>query len=353
MYSGETVITELLKKQPSVVLGSYGETLTLVSSKYLAEAKVPGITISSSNPLITANNEYFFRATYAEESQGTALADFAVNELERTKAVIIKVLDDDTLSAEITAFTEEYDLITPDMDGVLTSLSINSQDTDYTYYYDRVKNSGANCCFVALQPEAAKTFIEGAVDYGLRYVLFLGTRLWDCDSMKDFAEYNPSISIAFCSTDTKATGELATEFTEAYKAKYGENSEPTGLAASGFDAYLMAIEAIKKAYDSVYWQEIPSGNIIRDKLLEIKGFDGASGIISFDGSNEATTTVSIHSYHGSALEQYVEEAEELLNAITEKEEQEKLEGEKTENTEEGTAVDGVKVDSNSVNTAKN
>ena len=79
MYVGDTVIQEMISaSQPTLVLGSYGETLTLVASKYTKKAGIPAITISSTNPLITANNNYYFSATYTETMQGDALANFAV-----------------------------------------------------------------------------------------------------------------------------------------------------------------------------------------------------------------------------------------------------------------------------------
>ena len=64
MYDGETAIQELLSGSPSVVLGSYGETLTLVASDYIKATNTPAITISSTNPLITVNNPYYFSAAY-------------------------------------------------------------------------------------------------------------------------------------------------------------------------------------------------------------------------------------------------------------------------------------------------
>ena len=77
MYDGETAIQELLSGSPSVVLGSYGETLTLAASDYIKATNTPAITISSTNPLITVNNPYYFSAAYTETRQGDAFAEFA------------------------------------------------------------------------------------------------------------------------------------------------------------------------------------------------------------------------------------------------------------------------------------
>ena len=90
IYDADTAIQELLTNSPSVVLGSYGETLTLVASDYIKGANTPAITISSTNPLITANNDYYFSATYSETKQGDALADFAYTSQKRNVAPLRK-----------------------------------------------------------------------------------------------------------------------------------------------------------------------------------------------------------------------------------------------------------------------
>lgn len=95
IYTGETVIQELISaNSPSVILGSYGETLTLIAGKYAKASNIPAITISSTNPLITTNNDYYFSATYSETRQGDALADFAYTSQKKIVAAAVKNEDD-------------------------------------------------------------------------------------------------------------------------------------------------------------------------------------------------------------------------------------------------------------------
>ena len=66
MYAAETAIEELMAQNPSVILGSYGDTVTLVAGDAVKANNVPAISISSTNPLITVNNPYYFCATFAD-----------------------------------------------------------------------------------------------------------------------------------------------------------------------------------------------------------------------------------------------------------------------------------------------
>ena len=76
MNAAETAIQELVAQKPSVILGSYGETVTLVAGDAVKANNIPAISITSTNPLITINNDYYFCATFSETKQGDALADF-------------------------------------------------------------------------------------------------------------------------------------------------------------------------------------------------------------------------------------------------------------------------------------
>ena len=72
IYVAETAVADLIDKKPAVVLGSYGDAVSLVASRRLGEAKIPAITVPATNPLITANNEYYFRVSFTDASQGSA-----------------------------------------------------------------------------------------------------------------------------------------------------------------------------------------------------------------------------------------------------------------------------------------
>ena len=105
MDVAETVIQELVAQKPSVILGSYGETVTLVAGDAVKANNIPSISITSTNPLITVNNEYYFCATFAETRQGDAIADFVYTNQGKDKVATVKVTGDDTATATVKRFT--------------------------------------------------------------------------------------------------------------------------------------------------------------------------------------------------------------------------------------------------------
>ena len=60
------------------VLGSYSSGLTLAGSDVLAEAQIPALTATSTNPTVTLLSDWYARICFIDPFQGTMLARFAV-----------------------------------------------------------------------------------------------------------------------------------------------------------------------------------------------------------------------------------------------------------------------------------
>lgn len=322
MYVGDTVIQEMISaSQPTLVLGSYGETLTLVASKYTKKAGIPAITISSTNPLITANNNYYFSATYTETMQGDALANFAVN-MKKDSAATVKVENDDTTAATIKRFTNRMKKLTENNQSVVGNFTLSTQNTDYTDVIEQIRDSGARTVFLSVSAKTAKEFLTQATDNNLTHVLFLGTREWNDEDFLKFVRENGKLNVAYPTEQSQnAETALSKTFLAAYKEKYGEDAEPSERTAVAFDAYMVAITAIENAMNTVNetdaqtlqesaateaegkaavqeWKKaraegIPTGRQIKEALNKIEGFQGASGVINYDGNNEATKSITI------------------------------------------------------------
>lgn len=333
MYDAETAIQDLASKQPNVILGSYGEVLTLIASDYVSANSIPAITISSTNPLITENNPYFFTASYAEERAGEALADYAVRN-GRELAAVVKIQKDDTTSATIKRFKNRMIKLTGNKEAVLGTYLITQEATDYTEAINLLKESGATATLLALPAEIAENFMTQAKALGIDNMIYLGRRSWNTDSIKKMA-VEGKIDIAFPSDQSETVEtEMSGIFMKAYHEKYGEEAVPSSYEALGFDAYLIAIEGIAIAHDTglnmteeeamelagsdaegkamieelqkTRESGIPSGKLIKNAITNLGRFNGATGTFHFDGENEATKTVSVLSYRmGQEMPAYV------------------------------------------------
>ena len=339
MYEAEAAIQELISSSsPSMILGSYGETLSLIAGKYIEAANIPSITISSTNPLITANNSYYFSATYSEARQGDALADFAYLSQNKDMVATVKLENDDTATATIKRFTNRMKKLTENNRCVVGSFTLSTTSADYTETIEKIRESGATAVFLAVPPTVAKDFLTQAQEQKLPYMLFLGTRAWGDKDFLEFVKANKQLHIGYPAEQaTNNETAMSQKFMEAFRTKYGEDAELSQRTVVAFDAYLLAVTAMDRAMQTVRdtdpdtiaqnsatdaearakkeaWQAaretgIPSGTQIKDALNGIDNFEGASGVINYKGKNEATKSVSIsHIANGTELPAYVSES---------------------------------------------
>ena len=339
MYEAEAAIQELISSNsPSMILGSYGETLSLIAGKYIEAANIPSITISSTNPLITANNPYYFSATYSEARQGDALADFAYLSQNKDMVATVKLENDDTATATIKRFTNRMKKLTENNRCVVGSFTLSTTSADYTETIEKIRESGATAVFLAVPPTVAKEFLTQAQEQKLPYMLFLGTRAWGDKDFLEFVKANKQLHIVYPAEQaTNNETAMSQKFMEAFRTKYGEDAELSQRTVVAFDAYLLAVTAMDRAMQTVRdtdpdtiaqnsatdaearakkeaWQVaretgIPSGTQIKDALNGIDNFEGASGVINYKGKNEATKSVSIsHIANGTELPAYVSES---------------------------------------------
>mgnify|MGYP002578989785 FL=1 len=339
MYEAEAAIQELISSSsPSMILGSYGETLSLIAGKYIEAANIPSITISSTNPLITANNPYYFSATYSEARQGDALADFAYLSQNKDMVATVKLENDDTATATIKRFTNRMKKLTENNRCVVGSFTLSTTSADYTETIEKIRESGATAVFLAVPPTVAKDFLTQAQEQKLPYMLFLGIRSWGDKDFLEFVKANKQLHIGYPAEQaTNNETAMSQKFMEAFRTKYGEDAELSQRTVVAFDAYLLAVTAMDRAMQTVRdtdpdtiaqnsatdaearakkeaWQVaretgIPSGTQIKDALNGIDNFEGASGVINYKGKNEATKSVSIsHIANGTELPAYVSES---------------------------------------------
>ena len=228
IYDAKSALQELMSQNPSFVFGSYSDTLTLVASDYVVAPNTPVMTITSINPLITANNDFYFTASFSMAKQGVALADYAVNGLNRTTFATVKSMRDDSSRAFVRRFRNKVTELMGSEDVFKANLSVDTDTEDYKTYIDQLKSGNVEAVLLAIPPAAAQVFMSQAKEMEY-FPQFIGSREWDTEEFEKFIMSNPELSISYPSVqaaDTTGTYQL---FIDAYYNKYGENAaEPSG-----------------------------------------------------------------------------------------------------------------------------
>ena len=304
IYAAETAIKELLLKEPTVILGSSGSVYSLVAGDYINEAKVPAIAITNTNPLVTKNNEYYFRVCYVDSNQGDLLARYVLEQKQETVAGVLKPKEYDAAMAMTTAFTDRLKAETGNEDAVTVYEEYTPGSDDFSKQLNAIKESGVKSVLLPGEITDSAKIIKQADQMGLD-VVFLGDTKWADEEFNSLtggiATEDNTAFINFYSAEETVNKEAET-FLKAYKEKYGSGSEPEDAVALGYDAYVIALDAIDKADDDA------TGEEVKDVLKGQNKFQGASGMITFNSMGDPIKTAYISTWkNGKVISLYTME----------------------------------------------
>jgi len=275
---------QLVAAGSSLILGSYGSAVCIAASDVFADAGIPAIGITCTNPAVTLDNDHYFRICFLDPFQGTVLANFAKNKFGAEKAYVLAKLGDDYAVGLANyfkaAFGEENCMYETFPEG----------NSDYAAYVDNAITYGADVFFSPVSTEAAALIIDQAVTKNIGIPLLAGDT-WDSNVILNAAE-GKDVEI-FVTTFYQEGA--APEFDSGFRAFI--NSSPANLAmnggddkiaavsAMGFDGYFVALEALRVAGTT-------DSSVILDILWDVT-WTGASGPIAFDSVGDALRSTAI------------------------------------------------------------
>lgn len=274
-----SVAARLIEKDKvKVIIGTYGSSLAMAAGNIVKENKIPAVGTSCTNPQVTANNDYYFRACFIDPFQGTVMANYAYKNGARKVAIIQEVSNDYAVGLA-KFFKEAFVKLTGSPDSVIEVANYQTGDKDFSAILTNIKAKNPDAIFAPGNFTESALLIKQARQLGLT-VPFLGGDTWETQEFIDVGGKDvegASLSTAF--DREKATTAEAKKFLDAYVKEY--KGEPSALTALAYDAYLIAIDGIKRAgtaTDSVK---------IRDAIAQTKDLETVTGKTTLDKNGDA------------------------------------------------------------------
>ena len=284
----------LVDKGVVAVLGSYSSGLTLAGSDVFAEAQIPALTATSTNPTVTLLSDWYARICFIDPFQGTMLARFAVENGYKNIA-IIQEIESEYAVGLVNYFEQEL----ANYDGFTVTSKGNfvNTDQDFTTLLTEALSKNPDVIFtcVGYAPSAA-LIIKQARELGYEGPIFGGDTL-DAPELYQIAgeKVDGVIFTTFYDAAQPAT-ELTTQFLEAYEAKYGKT--PAATTVMAFDCYLTMRNAIETAGST-------DPEAIREALFATSGFVGAAGTITLDENHDAIRPVVFKRVNGDGTSEFL------------------------------------------------
>lgn len=262
----------------SVVLGSYGSSVCIAASDTFKNAGIPAIGITCTNPQVTEGNTHYFRICFLDPFQGTVLANYASENFQAKTAYCLAQLGDDYSVGLCNYFQKAFEAL----GGTVVYETFPEGNSDFTSYVTNAKNANADVFFAPVSTTSAALIIDQASSQGMTTPLMAGDT-WDSNVILNAAK-GKDVKI-FVTTFYQEGG--APEFDAGFKAwletdatalsNNGGDTTIAAVSAMGYDAYFVALEALKAAgtTDPV---------AVNEALWKVT-YTGVSGAIAFDDVN--------------------------------------------------------------------
>lgn len=304
IFKGKLAAQKLVNNEVDLVLGSYGNVMSMTGGKYFSEAGIPAIAITCSNPLVTKGNPYYFRVGTVDAYQSPVIASFVFSELKAKNIAIVKIVKDDFGTALAQGFSEKLEEL--DESIKIINLEIREDMANMDIQLEKLKESKADLVYMPIGPDRSLAIMEGAKDINYS-PQFVGTSLWRDDCMiEDGGRLVEGIIFTDYLDGASSINEKAEEFLANYKKYYGDETPSYG-AALGYDAYMIAISMLEAQAQSE--EEVS----LQGLLAQLFGYEGVTGSISFNEDGDPIKPMRISTIeNGEFIEKTIAEPDEDL-----------------------------------------
>ncbi|MDR1574512.1 MAG: ABC transporter substrate-binding protein [Treponema sp.] len=272
-----------------VLLGSWGSSLAMAGGEVARDARIPVIGLSCTNPLVTAGNDYYFRVCFIDPFQGVVMSNYAYNDLKAKTAVIVQEVSNDYSVGLAKFYSDNFKKLTGNPNAILATVNYNTGDQDFSAQLTTIRNLNPDVIFAPGNYTESALVMKQARELGIT-VPIIGGDTWETPEFIDVGRerVEGAVFSTFFASEYAGTPEAKT-FLDEYRKRY--NKEPAAVTALGYDGYLVALDAIKRA-GSIEPQKI------RDAIAVTKGFVGAAGTVTLDENGDATKSAFIKAVEG-------------------------------------------------------
>jgi branched-chain amino acid transport system substrate-binding protein len=263
---GPIIAQKFIDAKVAGVVGHLNSGVSIPASTVYAQAGIPMITGSSTNPKLTEQGlKTVFRTVGRDDQQGPAIASYLASEY---KPKLVAVIDDATAYGEGLGNEVEKTLTAAGV-KVLPREKGTKDTRDWKAVLTKVKGKKPDAVFYGGMDATAGPLLKQGRELGIKVVFAFGDGACT-NTMKDLA--GEAAEGFVCSQAGIPVQAASAKFLADYKAKF--NAEPIQYSPFTYDSTHILIAAMQKANSADPAKYLP-------ELAKIS-HDGASGKIEFD-----------------------------------------------------------------------
>jgi branched-chain amino acid transport system substrate-binding protein len=274
----------ITESKASLLIGELGSSRTLALAPIADSYKVPAITPASTNARVTkdgdATRPYMFRVCFIDPFQGTVMAKFARQNLKVARAAIVRDVGNDYSVGLADFFAKTF----KELGGeIVADVSYKAGDQDFKAQLTKTKYANAELVYVPGYYTDVALIGRQARELGVKVPLAGGDG-WDSAKLYEIAQGALDGGYFTNHYSAENPSPVVQGFVKKYEAAY--KKKPDAFGALGYDAALLAIDAMRRAPEL-------TPVAIRDAIEQTSGLQGVTGTIRLDADHNPVKSAVI------------------------------------------------------------
>jgi branched-chain amino acid transport system substrate-binding protein len=284
-------MSRLIEKDKVVaIIGEMISGDTMAGAPIAEKAKIPVVSPTATNPLVTQGKKYIFRVCFIDPVQGDIAAQYAVKTLKAKKAALIVDKSQDYCVGLAKFFKDAF----LKMGGqVAAETYCVTEDKDFSAQLSTIKAANPDVIYAPNYYSPVALFARQARELGVRAPILSGDGAQADELIQIGGKDVEGVTFTGHFHVKAATTKLARDFIARFHKKY--NAEPNAFHALGADAYFVLLDAITRAKST-------KGEEIRAALATTKNFPAISGNLSIGEDGNAVKPMVINVVKGGKFE---------------------------------------------------
>jgi len=263
------------------IIGDVASSNSLAIAPIVEESRIPHISPASTNPLVTQNRKYVFRACFIDPFQGEVMAKFSYNDLKTTKAAVLTDIGQDYSVGLSDAFAKTFTKLGG---RIVAQLNYQSGDQDFTAQLTAIKQTKPDVIAITGYYTEIALIARQAKELGIKAVMIAGDGAEAPELTKIGGDAVEGLYYTTHFDEKAVLTPLGQRYVDLFRKEH--NEAPDALGALGADAYLIMLGAIEKAGST-------DSEKIRDEIEKTKDFQGVTGVMTIDSNHNALKSVVI------------------------------------------------------------
>ncbi len=276
-------MSRLIEKDKVVaVIGEMISGDTMAGGPIAEKAKVPVVSPTATNPLVTQDKKYVFRVCFIDPVQGEIAAKYAITTLKAKKAALIVDKSQDYCVGLAKFFKDAYTKLGGQ---IVAETFCVTEDKDFSAQLSTIKPTNPDIIYAPNYYSPVALFTKQARELGVKAPVLSGDGAQADELIQIGGKEVEGVAFTGHFHKKAAITKLAKDWIPRFESKF--KAEPNAFHALGADAYFVLLDAITRAKST-------KGEAIRAALAATRNFEAISGKLSIGEDGNAVKPMVIN-----------------------------------------------------------